>query len=229
LASGASVSDLGTTLFTANFSTTTPFTRTLSNLSVGGIGSVSLGASLSPLAPEILNVTVALTMTGIGRLDLANNEMIVKSPPGTIEGLLASGVLYSSYTGVGTTLGYKAIGPGVTEVRYTLLGDTNLDATVDVTDLGNLATSYGSSSATWQQGDFDRNNTVDVTDLGDLATNYGRSLAAGSDTSALPAALTAAVPEPASMSTVGLAVIGALVRRRRPRRRSNQCRSIIAA
>ncbi len=55
-----------------------------------------------------------------------------------------------------------------------LPGDANLDGSVDVTDLGILATNYGiGSGAEWANGDFNGDGSVDVSDLGILATNYG--------------------------------------------------------
>src|SRR5206468_302387 len=107
--------------------------------------------------------------------------------------------------------------------RYTLLGDTNLDGAVDVTDLGNLASNYGASSgALWVQGDTNYDNAVDVTDLGNLASNYGGNLGGGA--SAGPAAMVAsslasvggsAVPEPTSLGLVGVGAAALLARRRR--------------
>jgi autotransporter-associated beta strand protein len=219
LASGAAVGNNGTLLFTANFSTTATFTRTLSTLSLGTGSATEVGASLSSLFPEILNVTSVFTLTG--RLDLTNNEMTAKSSQGTIEGLLASGALYTSQGGMGTTkLGYKDLGGGVTEVRYTLAGDANLDTVVNVGDLGALATGYGiSGGAVWSQGDFNYDGKVDVGDLGALATNYGTSLAAGSqvaDAETLAAASdgTQSVPEPTAAAWLAGAVVLASFRRR---------------
>jgi hypothetical protein len=75
-----------------------------------------------------------------------------------------------------------------------ILGDTNCDGVVDVTDLGNLASNYGDASgATWTMGDFSGDGKIDVTDLGDLATNYGSS--------ASPAAA-AAAPAPAAQVAI---------------------------
>ncbi|HSV13326.1 MAG TPA: polysaccharide lyase family protein, partial [Tepidisphaeraceae bacterium] len=65
---------------------------------------------------------------------------------------------------------------------FTLRGDANDDAKVDVGDLGPLSTNYGivTSGATWAQGDFNYDGKVDVADLGALASNYGKALATGS-------------------------------------------------
>jgi hypothetical protein len=71
---------------------------------------------------------------------------------------------------------------------FLLGGDVNHDRTVNVADLGTLATNFGKSSgATWSQGDFNYDGTVNVADLGTLATNFGLTLAAGSADAAFAA------------------------------------------
>jgi hypothetical protein len=68
---------------------------------------------------------------------------------------------------------------------FTFAGDANADRTVDVGDLGALATNYGiTTGGSWDKGDFNYDGKVDVGDLGALATNYGKTLAAGTATTA---------------------------------------------
>src|SRR5439155_12707330 len=104
---------------------------------------------------------------------------------------------------------------GKFEARFTLKGDTNLDGAVGVGDLGALATAYGiTGGQTWANGDSTQDGNVDVADLGALATNYGTQLSVppiggGIAAAAQPAALIAsaggaAVPEPASLTLLGL-------------------------
>jgi len=99
---------------------------------------------------------------------------------------------------------------------------------VDVTDLGNLASSYGATSgALWVQGDTNYNGAVDVTDLGNLASNYGGNLASGpsagagemvaSSMATVASSGSAAVPEPASFGLLGLSALGLMSGRRRRR------------
>lgn len=94
-------------------------------------------------------------------------------------------------------------------VKYGIMsyeGDFNGDGAVDVSDLGILATNYGKSSdAFYIEGDANQDGAVDVSDLGILATNYG------STSSGAPIDL---VPEPATLSLLGLGVF-ALVRRKK--------------
>src|SRR5690349_10354368 len=56
-------------------------------------------------------------------------------------------------------------------VQYTYTRDATLDGSVQVTDLGALATNWQTSGA-WMAGDFNFDGSVGVTDLGALATNW---------------------------------------------------------
>jgi hypothetical protein len=119
-----------------------------------------------------------LSFTGTGKIDLGNNELDVTATVATVESYFKNAHLVTSAPG--GVLGDIDLGSGQTKVLFTLAGDASLDRTVDVGDLGKLATNYGTTSgATWNQGDFDHNGTVDVGDLGALATSYGVTMAGG--------------------------------------------------
>ncbi len=86
-----------------------------------------------------------------------------------------------------------------------LPGDANEDGSVDVTDLGILATNYGATSGmNWGEGDFTGDGAVDVSDLGILATNYGTSIESA-----------AAVPEPSAFMMLLSIVLSLIMVRRR--------------
>ncbi len=84
-------------------------------------------------------------------------------------------------------------------------GDANSDGSVDVTDLGILATNYGGTSGLeWSDGDFTGDGAVDVNDLGILATYYGTTDSI-------------AVPEPSMLLLIALSA-SALAWKRRSRK-----------
>jgi hypothetical protein len=84
-------------------------------------------------------------------------------------------------------------------------GDTNNDGVVDLTDLNNVLNNFG-STGTGNPGDDDSSGVVDLTDLNNVLNNFGTTYAA--------AALNV-VPEPASLSLLGLGAAAFLARRRR--------------
>ncbi|MEQ9461482.1 MAG: hypothetical protein RIG82_11085 [Phycisphaeraceae bacterium] len=53
------------------------------------------------------------------------------------------------------------------------LGDTNLDRRVDLIDLSQLASNFGTTTTTYEQADFNGDRTVDLIDLSLLATSFG--------------------------------------------------------
>ena len=90
-----------------------------------------------------------------------------------------------------------------------LHGDSNLDGSVDATDLNNLALNWRMEAARWSAGDFKPDGVVDSGDLNELALNWRGSI--------LPAATdNSPVPEPSAfmLTFVGLALICRLGRKR---------------
>jgi len=82
----------------------------------------------------------------------------------------------AQFTWYAGSIAWTPINPSVLMGLYAvpLSGDANHDGSVDVSDLGILATNYGvPSGAAWSDGDFTDDGAVDVSDLGILATNYG--------------------------------------------------------
>ena len=80
---------------------------------------------------------------------------------------------------------------------YTLYGDTNLDGSVNGTDLNTVLSNYNQAGG-WSQGDFNYDGTVNGADLNIVLSNYNQSLSVG-----------AAVPEPSTLllAAAGLAAL----------------------
>jgi hypothetical protein len=112
---------------------------------------------------------------------------------------------------IGAGVGNTFYLDGVTVFDSLMAGDADLDGDVDLSDLGTLASNFGSNGRNWVHGDFDFDGDVDLADLGSVASNYeaGRSQAL--------ADFQSMVPEPAAAS---LAATAALLAARRPARGS---------
>jgi hypothetical protein len=84
-------------------------------------------------------------------------------------------------------------------VKYTQVGDADLDGTVGFADLARLAQNYNSSAGgTWARGDFNYDGRIDFADLAGLAQNYNRgkaSMPAASATTLAPAMVSSTDPE----------------------------------
>jgi hypothetical protein len=175
----------------------------------------------------------SLMIIGTGLLDLTNNNFILDytgaTPVNNVRLMLKSGVdsgigIASSLAATGSmmlgyadnaVLGLSTFGGQTVDstsilIGYTLIGDTNLDGTVNVTDLANLAKNFG-SGANWTGGDFNYDGVCNVVDLADLAGNFGQSVG-GTATSAAAAI---AVPEPSLLSSIGVLALSMIRRRRR--------------
>lgn len=105
-------------------------------------------------------------------------------------------------------------------ITRALVGDGDLNGTVDNADLVILLTHYGLNGQTQAGGDFDGNGTVDNADLVALLTDYGQSLPGGDSllpantTTGAPASASATpAPEPASLAAILPAAF--LLRRRK--------------
>jgi hypothetical protein len=125
----------------------------------------------------------------------------------------------SEFSGLAGVLAGVSFDGTAVLIRATRLGDTNLDGTVNFNDLLALAQNYNGTGKSWSQGDFDYDDSVDFNDLLSLAQNYNLSLslseqsALGADFSADFALALSLVPEPTSLTTLGLGTL--MLRRRR--------------
>src|SRR5208283_3877185 len=108
---------------------------------------------------------------------------------------------------------------GTIEVKYTLLGDANLDGVVNAVDFGILAANFNKGVTGWDKGDFNYDNVVNAVDFGELAANFNKGATGTSigvpayeDPQILAFAaannLLADVPEPASVGLLAAGAVG---------------------
>jgi hypothetical protein len=186
------------------------------------------------------------SLTNAGTVNLSANELLISygsgpDPIASIAALLKSGYNGGAWNGAGidTTaplvvgglsygLGYAdsadhgnpaGLPSGTVEVRYTLLGDADLNGIVNGIDFGILAANFNKGVTGWDAGDFDYNNIVNGLDFGDLAANFNKGAAGPADVAALDAfaaanGLLADVPEPATVGLLAVTAVAALSRRR---------------
>src|SRR5208283_4003131 len=111
---------------------------------------------------------------------------------------------------------------GEIEIMCTLLGDANLDGTVNSEDYTPFSHNLGASGSSWDKGDFNYDGFVNSEDFTPFSHDLGQSdLLAASETGALAAPLNLVdssgislsnVPEPASMGLLVAAGLGMLSR-----------------
>jgi hypothetical protein len=99
-------------------------------------------------------------------------------------------------------------------IKYTYIGDANLDGFVNVADKSLLDANFGQSGG-WFQGDFNYDGVVNVADKSLLDARFGLGGLSGS---VVEVGSASAVPEPGTMATLLVALAGMIgwcaVRRR---------------
>jgi autotransporter-associated beta strand protein len=208
-------------------------------------GTVQLGAGTGQ------SQMTSLSISGSGVFDITNNHFLLSysssDPISTIAAYIKSGYNSGNWNGHGIIsstarsktngLSYgvgwadgkddivSGISSGEIEVKYTLLGDANLDGTVNGSDFSILAANFGSGTTNWDQGNFLFTSAVNGSDFAALAANFGQgdsgadATVTQSDIAALDSFASAnglalptigAVPEPAGATLLGLVAMGAL-------------------
>jgi len=231
-----------------------PYTPSGSTLSIGSDIQLPYNSG-----ETILN---GLTIDDGCTFDVTNNHVIIdydcmgntSDPAATIYGYIQSGFNNGNWNGSGIisstaqlpTNGFRygvgwadgadgvvsGISSGQIEIKYTLLGDANLDGTVNGSDFSILAANFGLGVTNWDQGNFLYSSSVNGSDFSALAANFGQG-DNGADTLVSPADLAAldafaaanglpmptvgAVPEPSSISALSVLTFTLLRRNRKTR------------
>jgi len=223
---------------------------------IAGTGQVSISGGVTTLGLDGGGSQIgSLTMSASGTLDITNNHLIIaygaSDPIATIISYLRSGFNNGGWNGPGIisssaqtpTNGFaygvgfadgndnvvSGLSSGQIELKYTLLGDANLDGTVNGSDFSILAANFGLGATNWDQGNFLYGSSVNGSDFSALAANFGQG-DSGADVAVtqadinaldsfaiangLPLPTIASVPEPASAGLL-LAGITIMTRRRR--------------
>jgi autotransporter-associated beta strand protein len=207
-------------------------------------GTMQLGASIGGVQLSSLSIGAN------GTLDINNNHVIINygasDPVSSIAALLNTGFNGGAWNGLGGitssaiasnpgySVGYAdsadtgnpaGLASGTLEIAFTLIGDADLNHTVNGIDFGILAANFNKTVSRWDQGDFDYNGIVNGLDFTNLASNFNKAANNASDIAALDAfaaanGLLADVPEPATVGLLGVAGVSLLARRRQTRRRA---------
>jgi hypothetical protein len=140
---------------------------------------------------------------------------------------LTNGLRYALGYADGADGVVTGLSSGQIEIKYTLLGDANLDGVVNGSDFSILAANFGTGASNWDRGNFLYTSSVNGSDFAALAANFGQgdsgaaTPGSASDRAALDAfALAnglplAVVPEPAALALVSFCGVGLNARRRR--------------
>jgi hypothetical protein len=218
--------------------------------SITGTGSLTVGdgttANTVKLATNSGGSSLgSLTILGNSALDIGNNHLIINYSSGTdpiptIAAEIANGFHGRQWNGRGIIssaaagnpnygVGYAdsadqgnpaGLSSGTLEIKYTLLGDVDLNGVVNGIDFGIFAANFNKTVTSWDQGDFDYNGVVNGIDFGYLAANFNQAASGASALAALDAfaaanGLLADVPEPGMVAVIGLSTMALLARRRR--------------
>ena len=175
----------------------------------------------------------ALVISGFGNFDWLGSGITSSTAAAQagIDGSRALGIINNTDWGHGDIEG-DAVGGNDIIIKYTWVGDANVDGLVDNDDFGQFLFGFNQPNPQiWINGDFDYNGLVDNDDFGwfltglnafnangntQLSESFKAELASFASEQGIPLVLDPqAVPEPTTLGVIGLVGAGALARRRR--------------
>jgi autotransporter-associated beta strand protein len=189
-------------------------------------------------------IITSLALSGTGVLDITNNSLLIDygsgfdpiasiaqwikngfyglSGPQIISSVITADDALSGLSyGIGCADGADGVVSGLPsgeiEIMFTLLGDANLDGTVNSEDFTLYSHNVGQTGM-WDDGDFNYDGTVNAEDYTLFAHNDGQSAVLAASAGNLQVAngiSLANVPEPACAGMIVVAGLGVLGRRRR--------------
>jgi autotransporter-associated beta strand protein len=195
------------------------------------VTSISFNGGNLDLGQNDLIVNYASATNAVANLNNVFTQLSNAYSGGSWQGgaLTSSAAAAASSTEHRTALGYaeaSTIGglttfDGVTTdahmllVRYTYVGDANLDGRVNALDFNAIAANYGLSGATalWVKGDANYDLNINSDDFTEMSKNFGLTILPGE-----PLGLGTLVPEPTSITLIAGAAGLAVTRRRRSRK-----------
>jgi fibronectin-binding autotransporter adhesin len=185
----------GKTIFTSN--------GRLYGLIITG-GTVDTTTAKLVINPTNKSATLAALET-----DLYSTHSLLSSalPAHTALALIDNATLTTLFT----TFGGQPANTSSILIAPELLGDTNIDGTVNATDLTTVLNHLGTTNANWTAGNFDGQPTIDLTDLNDVLNNLGQTYA---NSSGVVAPITP-TPEPTSLAVLSVTSFLLIHRRRR--------------
>lgn len=247
--SGQILSPSGTGTINYQSSVTVDSSASMTFTNSSHVSALSIGAGGAVAVTGPRTVIQADSFSNNGVIDLQTNKLLINytssDPIASIRAEISAGFnggYWNGATGIVSSsaaanssygLGYadgadnivSDLSSGQIEVRYTLLGDANLDGVVNGSDFSILAANFGQGATNWDQGNFLFTTSVNGTDFAALASNFGQGVNVPGDVSQADVAaldafaaangLLADVPEPVSMGLISMAGLGALARRRR--------------
>jgi hypothetical protein len=203
-------------------------------VSLSGTARLKLNSNGGSSATSVVS---SLGITSPAQLDLNNNDLIIDytgaNPTAALRQMLADkritssastpllGLGYAESTSLFSTFpavfsGQSVDATGVL-IKFTFLGDANLDGRVNTADFTALAIHWQQTGQPWVSGDFNYDGAVDISDLGLLARNWkagtGAPLGAPMSAADLGTLFNLSVPEPGAITF--LCTAGVILGRRR--------------